>query len=152
MSDQHGFTIRYDERVSQIVTEVYVSSDIFGVNDTIQLESMNARPYKAVWDTGATNSVITQKIIDELELEFIGMTKVRSVSHVVNSEVYLVCIYLPNGVSIPNLRVTKGSLGDIDLLIGMDIIREGDFAITYNEGKTVFSFRMPPLIEIDFLR
>jgi preprotein translocase subunit SecA len=37
------------------------------------------------------------------------------------------------------------------MLIGMDIIARGDFAVTNYDGKTVFSFRMPSVEQIDFV-
>ena len=37
-----------------------------------------------------------------------------------------------------------------DVLIGMDVINCGDFAISNLDGKTSFSFRMPSLERIDF--
>ena len=36
------------------------------------------------------------------------------------------------------------------MLIGMDVINAGDFAITNKDGKTVFSFRIPSMERIDF--
>jgi hypothetical protein len=33
---------------------------------------------------------------------------------------------------------------DVDLLIGMDIILLGDFSISNGDGKTLFSFAIPP--------
>ncbi|MBF0518396.1 MAG: SEC-C domain-containing protein [Nitrospirae bacterium] len=43
-------------------------------------------------------------------------------------------------------------MSGFDILIGMDIICQGDFAVTYKEGNTVLSFRTPPLKEIDFVQ
>lgn len=37
-----------------------------------------------------------------------------------------------------------------DVLIGMDIINQGDFAITNQNDKTMLSFRMPSRESIDF--
>jgi uncharacterized protein YchJ len=39
----------------------------------------------------------------------------------------------------------------IDVLIGMDILGLGDFAVTHHQGKTTFSFRVPSRHEIDFV-
>ena len=36
------------------------------------------------------------------------------------------------------------------MLIGMDIISKGDFAITHPGGHTKFSFRVPSQADIDF--
>lgn len=63
----------------------------------------------------------------------------------------LVNIYLPNEVAFAGVRVTKGVLGDVDLLIGMDIISQGDFSVTCPQGKTKFSFRLPSQANIDFV-
>jgi hypothetical protein len=37
------------------------------------------------------------------------------------------------------------------MLIGMNIITMGDFAITNHRGQTVMSFRVPSLQKIDFV-
>ena len=60
-------------------------------------------------------------------------------------------IRLPNGVGFSGIRVTLGELGDADMLIGMDIINQGDFAVTNSNGKTKFSFRIPSQADIDFV-
>lgn len=66
-------------------------------------------------------------------------------------ESFLVNIYLPNDVAFAGVRVTKGTLGGADILIGMDIISQGDFAVTSPQGKTKFSFRIPSQANIDFV-
>ena len=67
------------------------------------------------------------------------------------TEIYLANITLPNNVVITSLEVTKGVVSDsADVLIGMDIINRGDFAVTNLGGKTMFSFRMPSVEHIDF--
>ena len=37
-----------------------------------------------------------------------------------------------------------------DILIGMDIISQGDLAVTNKQGKTVFTFQIPASHKIDF--
>ena len=109
--------------------------------------------YTAIWDTGATHTVITQKVVDECELKPIGMAKVHTANGERNCHVYLVSIHLPNDVGITSLRVTEGVLsGDAEVLVGMDIINLGDFAITNKDGKTTFSFRIPSMTVIDFVK
>jgi hypothetical protein len=50
------------------------------------------------------------------------------------------------GVHIPNWLVTRNLLNSpgIDVLIGMDIIHNGDFNISNGNGKTIFTFALPP--------
>jgi hypothetical protein len=64
---------------------------------------------------------------------------------------YMIDIHLVNGISFPSLHVTEGKFTDTDVLIGMDIISQGDFAITAPEGKTKFSFQVPSTHDIDFI-
>ncbi len=86
--------------------------------------------FGAIWDTGATNSVITQAVIDACGLIATGMTKVHGVHGASVAETFLVNITLPNNVMFSNIRVTKGEFSGADILIGMDIINQGDFAVT----------------------
>jgi Aspartyl protease/SEC-C motif len=106
----------------------------------------------AIWDTGATGSVITQIVVDKCGLKQIGLTQVHGVNSSDLSPVYLVNFKLPN-MGFMNVRVTLGKLPDAatGVLIGMDIISKGDFAITNHEGKTVCSFQCPSNQRIDFI-
>lgn len=108
--------------------------------------------FKAIWDTGATNTVITQKVVDDCKLQPIGMALVHGVHGSEQAETYLVNVRLPNTVAFANVQVTKGQITGADALIGMDIIRSGDFAITNTNGKTVMSFRIPSQVCIDFVK
>jgi uncharacterized protein YchJ len=55
-------------------------------------------------------------------------------------------------VCIPQIRVSQAILVDADVLIGMDVIANGDFAVTSYMGKTHMSFRMPSVECIDFVK
>jgi predicted aspartyl protease len=111
------------------------------------------KQYSAIWDTGATGSVITEKVVTECGLAPIDRTKVYTASGEDTTEVYLVNIGLPNNVIIGNVRVSKGNIfGHCEVLIGMDIISRGDFACTNKNKKTVFSFRFPSIDKIDFVK
>ena len=108
--------------------------------------------FPAIWDTGATGCVITQRVIDECGLKPIGMTRIHGVHGVSDSETYLVNLLLLNNVGLPNITVTKGDLpSGANVLIGMNVITTGDFCITNYEGKTVFSFRIPSQRRVDYV-
>lgn len=108
------------------------------------------RDYSAIWDTGATASAITSRVIAECGLKTIGATKVFTADGESDTDVYLVCLRLPNDIGIPSIRVTCARLTGADALIGMDIIGAGDFAVTNNAGRTYFPFRYPSCAHIDF--
>ncbi len=49
------------------------------------------------------------------------------------------------------MDVLEGDLHDFDVLIGMDIISQGDFSITHEGNRTIFSFQTPSTHNIDFV-
>jgi len=111
-----------------------------------------ANTFTAIWDTGATNSVITQNVVDRCGLHPITMTMVTGVHGAEMAEVYLISLKLPNNVDFVPLRVTGGKFIGGDVLIGMDIINQGDFAVSNYSGLTVFTFRHPSEARIDFVQ
>ena len=149
-----SFTIRYNGRTNKLQAETLVSKAINpGQNIAIPPEVVEgAKKYNGIWDTGATNSVISQKVVDDCGLMPTGMAIVQGATGSMRCETFLVSIFLPNKVVFPSIRVTKGVLAGCDVLIGMDIINQGDFAITHNDWKTTFSFRYPSIEQIDFVQ
>lgn len=147
-----GLTLSANGPLAAISTECFVSE---GFDPATLPQDQHVKihgGFIAIWDTGATASVISQKVVDDCGLKPIGMTLVHGVHGSDQAEQYLVNIGLPNGVGFANVTVTKGKLGDVHVLIGMDIIRIGDFVITNKDGKTVMSFRTPSQECIDFVK
>ena len=145
-----SFTVAYNSKVNVLVTFIDIFPAFNPSTTNIHPQPMR---YNCIWDTGATNTVITKKVADELNLKPIGMTVVKHAGGEDNSEVFLVNIGLPNKVGFMNIKVTEGTLsGDVEVLVGMDIISQGDFAITHKDNKTTFSFRCPPIGHIDFVK
>ncbi len=105
----------------------------------------------AIWDTGATNTVIAATVAERLSLPQIGLIKCQTVNGERDSAVYLVSLFLPNRLCLPAVRVCEGDIFGADVLIGMDVIGSGDFAVTHYEGNTVMSFRIPSKKCIDFV-
>ncbi|MDP6508170.1 MAG: hypothetical protein QF719_02195 [Chloroflexota bacterium] len=67
------------------------------------------------------------------------------------ADTYLVNIHLPNNVVLVGVRVSEGTVAGCDVLLGMDVIALGDFAITNQNGHTWWTFRIPPDYRIDFV-
>lgn len=146
-----AFTVEYNRRANILITVVHIGR-AFDHNSVAQ-PSGPIFTYNAIWDTGATNTVITEKVANDCGLKPIGVTNVETAGGTKRSNVYLVSVGLPNRVGISSLRVTEGILnGDVEVLIGMDVIGGGDFAITCSDGKTLFSFRFPSTTRIDFVK
>ena len=144
-----AFTSKYNGRVNVLKNEVQISKGFDPQRTSIPPA---LKKYLAVWDTGATGCVVSRKVVEELDLKPIGMTIVQTAGGRTTSPVYLVNIFLPNKVAFPRIKVTEGHLINSNVLIGMNIINQGDFAVSNKEGKTTFSFRFPSIECIDFVK
>jgi len=142
-SPVYGFTTKANGIARELNNEVHLSEFYDPASGVIQ---PSKKPYSAVWDTGATNTVISRKIVKELNLQPSGRVTVSAVG-----ETFFINISLPNNVEIIGVRVSEGAVGGADVLIGMDIINHGDFAITNCNGQTWWTFRVPPIERIDFV-
>ena len=144
-----SFTVNYHHLSDFICTNAWIA-EAFDPTKGEKPPITKKREYEALWDTGATGSVITQKIVNECSLKPIDMVQVNTAGGMCNCLVFLVSIWLPNNFVYTNARVTLANIQGTDILIGMDIIKFGDFAITNKDGITVFSFRFPSVEHIDF--
>jgi predicted aspartyl protease len=142
-----AFTCRYNVRSLRLTSEI----EIFPAFDPSQSQE-KGKKYQALYDTGATHSSISPKVVAELGLASVGAQKVGVGGGELTTTVHLVNIGLPNKVMFQMMRVAQISLhGHIDALIGMDILGVGDFAVTHHKGTTTFSFCCPSRKEIDFV-
>ena len=150
-----AFTLQYDNITREIISDAKIAAGILP-EDHSNLFQLPEQHYdcRALWDTGATNSSITARAAKALNLQIVDYAKVHHAKGVSDTPCYYVSIFLPSHVAIPLLKVTEcdSAEGSFDLLIGMDIISLGDFAITQMEDKTTFSFRVPTLETIDFVK
>ena len=149
-----GFTTKVTGIVNALVNQVHVSEvhdPATGTPEPVK------KPYTAIWDTGATNTVVSKRVAQELNLQPSGRVTVQAVGagdqvHEYETNTYLVNFYLPNNVAIIGIRVSEGTIGGGDILLGMDIISAGDFAITNYNGQTWWTFRVPSNEPIDFVQ
>jgi hypothetical protein len=147
-----SFTSEYPGIARVLLNKVLISP-AHDISQTQQLSpSQDCKEYVAIWDTGATGSVITERVIRECSLIPIGVAEVHGIGGARRANKYLVNIWLPNKVVIPSVEVIEGQVKNQDVLIGMDIINKGDFAVTNYGGKTIFSYRFPSVERIDFVK
>ena len=93
---------------------------------------------RAIWDTGATGSMIAADVAARLGLSPFGETRILGVHGSQKAKVYKVDLVFPKaGVILPGIRVSEAdSGGGFDLLVGMDIIGRGMFGI-YGDGESL---------------
>jgi hypothetical protein len=142
-----AFTCKYQGRSLTLNSEV----EIFPAFPP-PAQPTDSKKYTALYDTGATHSAITPKVVADLKLPSIGAMNVGVGGGTLPTTGHLVNVGLPNAVMFGMVRVASMVLHrGIDVLIGMDILGLGDFAVTHHQGKTTFSFRVPSRHEIDFV-
>mgnify|MGYP001004934788 CR=1 FL=1 len=136
--------------VLETVVGIYLPIDVKSVADN-QLNSINFYSTKAIWDTGATGSCISKRVVDALNLTPVGQREIHHATGSQNVNIYIISIALPNGFVLPFLPVSEVDLGDeYHVLIGMDVINQGDFAVSNYMNNTAFTFRMPSIEVINF--
>lgn len=146
----HAFTLK----ATGIARALFMPIQILVHDDSIQLSQKKVYTTQGLFDTGASATVITKKVVDDLQLKPTGITTVNTASEsAVLTETFLVDIYLKQDLCIRAVNVTLGKIVDgIDCLIGMDIITLGDFSISNKNGNTCLSFRIPSLHEVDYVK
>lgn len=145
-----SFTSSYDRLSNVLANKVQIGP---AFDSSLNQPPPTCTGFVAIWDTGATGSVITSTVASACGLKPISMAKVHTASGEHVTSVYLVSILLPNNVGFSQVHVTEGIIaGEAEVLIGMDIIGQGDFAVSNRDGKTVFTYRAPSLERIDFVK
>lgn len=139
-----AFTLKANGILNVLITEVRVHIPGSAQNTTIT----------AIWDTGATGTAISNKVVATLGLLPSGAKEVHTANGKVIQNTYFISIGLPNNVIVRGIEATEvpSLSGGCDALIGMDVISMGDFSITNLNGETCMSFRLPSLHEIDYVK
>ena len=144
------FTARYPGIAQELRSTCHVS--MAWDNQSDQPEPEEHR-FHGIWDTGATGTLISETVVERCGLKQTGLAIIRTANG--NEDrvpTYVINLRLPNHVVVVGVPVALGSFGNADVLIGMDVITQGDFAVSNWDGRTSFSFRVPSRGEIDFVR
>ena len=117
----------------------YIKTKIIVTSGEKQLE------VNALWDTGATKTSISQKIIELFNLKPIGSVIATGHQQKERLNKYIVSLILPTGYFYDNTEVLSGvyNVLDIDVIIGLDIISFGDLHMDYTCERPVLTFRHP---------
>ena len=111
----------------KIITNVH----IFKTSDDIKI-------YKVLWDTGATESLISNKVIKELKLNKVGEVEVSTINGIIKTNRYECGLLLENHSKSIKVNPAEFSYRkECDVIIGMDIIQYGLFVL--DKGKLDFT-------------
>ena len=141
MDDRFAIVVNSSEVLNKLSCPVIVNG---GQHKTI---------VKAVWDTGATCSCISPTLANELNLQKVGETSVKSASHAVDrTNIYEVDVIVSDNIRFNSVYVCEMNIQyqQIGMLIGMDLISQGDFATSNFNGQTTFTFRKPSNSKLEF--
>ena len=98
--------------------------------------------------------MITRRVVEDLGLQAEGLlTSIMSKGRLRTSRhTMLNLCAVVNDVHFADVSVGLVEVRNIDVLIGMDIINRGDFAVSNRDGATTFSFRIPSIETFDFVK
>jgi uncharacterized protein YchJ len=145
-----AFTKKHDGITNRIITDVQLTQAFDPNNPPTPPPALVATT--ALWDTGATNSVITPSVAADLGVVPTGTIMVNSAHGSKPCNTYLVNLHLPNQVTITGVLVSEcEDTAHFGAIIGMDIIAAGDFSVTNVNNKTWVSFRIPSIASIDYV-
>jgi len=133
-------------------TRILATSIIIGKHfvDPEMMKERNAHKYIALWDTGATTTAISPKVVEECGLLRINKRSVSTANSTRISEVYLASVRIEGTVGFSAIQVTEADLsGPVDVLIGMDIIGAGDFTISNGGDRLRFCYQFPSVLDLD---
>jgi len=134
--------IAYENLSPRIVTDVFV-----GLGKGLKYVKC-----RALWDTGSSRTSISEGIVSDLELESSETSDIISLTGESRPFIYRVCIGFPDvqkcfiDVVVDGgcpTELLKGKIDEediFDVIIGMDIISQGDFRLKPEDGKHIFTF------------
>jgi len=133
-----------DQNSKKIITPVNLYSIPY--NSSLSLST------DALWDTGASVSAITPDIMNKLNVTPVDKKTIAGIHSTQVVDIVYITVELPNGVIKKNIEAAVCNIpSNVGMILGMDIILLGDFALSNGNSQTLLSFAAPPFKEkIDF--
>ena len=133
-----------DKQIEGNVSNITTNVVVFAGDELEKLTPETPRFYseKALWDTGAEMTVVSDKLVKTLGLKPYSKGVLTGIGGENNVDTYRIHVVLPNGFLVCDVEAYCSDIED-DILIGMDIIKLTDFIVTNLEGKTHFIMRAP---------
>lgn len=149
--DFRAFTVKANGRLDHILTEIEVRPGFDPNKPPSPIPP--AIKTRALWDTGASKSVISTSLAQSLGLTPVSTREVHHGDGKSLRNVFMVNFDLPNAVHVAGILATEfpPSHNNFNVLVGMDVIGLGDLALTHVGGLTTFSFRVPSCEAVDYV-
>lgn len=101
--EPRAFTVEHNGLVNVLMTQV----TIFYSLKPDKITTVNA-----IWDTGATNSCISERIANQLDLDAGGYVRMNTAAGTFDTKRYVVDIVLPNKIVVRKVQVTEAVLNN----------------------------------------
>ena len=137
-----AYTKKYHNFNGRILTQEHI------------LHNETAIPIQAAWDTGSTYTFISREFVQKYNLNVLNESSVSTPYGKVKSGEVDITIILNNEMGFPVRALIQDYIHEegVDLLIGMNIVSKGDFAISTYDDITCFSSGCPSQGLIDFTK
>ena len=130
----------FDQKNRKIITPVNLYSIPYNASLTLSTD--------ALWDTGASISAITPVIMNKLKVTPVDKKTIAGIHSTQTVDIVYITVELPNSVIKKNIEVAVCNIpSNVGMILGMDIILLGDFALSNGNSQTLFSFAAPPFKE-----
>ena len=151
MADFTAFSYRVpDNHRHSIVIDIEILVPVQGY----LMDKKVPQKTKALIDTGASRSAVRSTFVQTAKLVSYEKCTIRMAKGEYISSVYSIDILFPNRMMAKNIKAAEFSGNhEFDFIVGMDILRMTDMAITNARGITILSIRSPSANEhIDFTK
>lgn len=126
----------------QTVTMTYETIQERIITPVVVKKKRNVLKVNALWDTGSNKTFISDSLAQRMGLHSEGVNTTGTSGGNIQSNLYDISLFL-NDLIMFSVRAASypDSVFDVDVVIGMDIIGQGDLIISNANSHTVFSFR-----------
>lgn len=102
-----------------------------------------SKVYSCVIDTGAQSSAISSRLVSELSLETLGISRITTATQSEITTSHIVDFCLADNVYFQDVVVSKiPEYEDADAIIGMDILQHFDISLTGKGNNRVFELSL----------
>lgn len=147
LKQPESFTKQYDSAVLELHSKCAIRIPI---PNKIAAMPVEVKDLVILWDTGSSHCSIDQKLAEDLGLIHFDSTTVYGVDDKpIISYMYLIDLILLNengevALEFPSTVVySLPAIRNSHLILGMNIINQGDFTVTHYNRNTVLSFTRP---------
>jgi len=137
---------KHSDTIDEIVSCAVICPAI-ELNDFTNISTYH-KTDTALWDTGATNTLISSSIVSQLNLQPLSKAIISCANGEVETTTYLIHVILPTQTAELNVEAILNDNPDYQVVIGMDIISKCDLSISNKDGKSIFSLRHPSSADI----